>query len=82
MNDDLTYRIAKLEAKPGDVLVFTTKKPITMEAATRIRADITRLIPHLRVLICDGGAEVSLLTAAELRERLDCQGDDTLETTS
>jgi serine phosphatase RsbU (regulator of sigma subunit) len=68
---DLEYRIAKLTLQPGDVIVFKTDKMLTAETAHRIRESIKEIVPHVRALVLDGGAEIEIMTSRQLREKLD-----------
>ena len=69
--ESLEYQIARLTVTPGDVIVFKTKTMLTAEQGERIRSMIIEIVPHARAMVLGGGAEIDLLTAAELRERLD-----------
>ena len=66
----LSYALAKLEPKPGDVIVVKTDKVLTRDQAAHIRATITHALPLVRALVADGGVEITLMTADELRQRL------------
>lgn len=68
---DLEYRVAKLEAKAGDFLIFTTPHKLDRHASIRVRDELRRLIPpDVRALVLDEGADIRLMTADELRVRL------------
>lgn len=68
---DIDYRIAKLETKPGDILVFTTPRMLSAEMADHLRKYVARVLPDIQVLVVGGGADVSLLTREELAGRLE-----------
>lgn len=70
MTDDLEYRIAKLEVKPGDVIVFKTDRVLSLDQINHVRECIKRVLPGIQALILDKGAEISLITGDELRKRL------------
>ena len=67
---DLDYRIAKLEMQRGDVLVFKTDIKLSPDQVAHVRECIKRTVPGILALIIDQGTEISVLTSAELRERL------------
>lgn len=66
----LPFALAKIEPKPGDVIIFKTDKVLTRDTAFHVRATIRHLIPHIQVIVADGGADVTLMPADELRKRL------------
>jgi hypothetical protein len=70
MADDLEFRIAKLEVKPGDVLVVKVDDHITRDRALIIQHKLqTRLPKGVKALVLDKGIDLSVLTFDEIQER-------------
>lgn len=62
MADDLDYRIAKLEVRPGDLLVMKCKGCIDNETARRIKGQFTGLLPdRAKVIVIDDQTDLSVL---------------------
>lgn len=62
--------ISKLELAPGDVLVVHVKAILTREMAMRAREQFREFVPDgVKVLIIDGGTELSKLTRADIDAR-------------
>lgn len=63
--DHLKFEIAKLDLRPGDVLVARALAHLPSEAAGRIRAYIARELPGTKVLVIDAGLELSVVSKSE-----------------
>lgn len=53
--------IAKLEMRPGDVLVVRSSQRLSQEAMTRIGDVVRKAVPGQRVMVVDPGTEFLLL---------------------
>lgn len=68
--DQLEYRIAKLQLRPGDVLVVKVDHTISAEIGGRIREHFERTVgPDRKVLILDNSIDLSVLTKADIEKR-------------
>lgn len=63
--EELSFEIARLEMKPGDVLVVRPQRPVPAEAAMRIQSYVARALPNTKILVIDPGMELSVVTKAE-----------------
>lgn len=63
--DEIEFAIARLELKPGDVLVARTKRPLVAESVARLRAYLERCLSGTKVLIIDSELELSVVTKAD-----------------
>lgn len=71
MIDDLEFRIARLDLRPGDVLVVKVNGPaISGETATAVRRMVNVTIPDHKVLVLDERLDLAVLTQAEIAARL------------
>lgn len=66
---DVEYRVAKLSLGPGDLLVVKTEKPLTREAAERIREVLKQYLPNQKALVLEPGIDLAVLTADEIARR-------------
>jgi hypothetical protein len=68
--DDLEFRIAKLELKPGDILVVKIDAHLSDTNRAVLRAQWEPLIPggH-KMLILDRSIELSVLTQSDIEAR-------------
>ncbi|MDQ0305317.1 hypothetical protein [Ancylobacter polymorphus] len=57
--------VKRLDVKPGDVIVITSRRPISREMAARLREDIGRFLPQQKVLIVDQGFMVDAVLGTE-----------------
>lgn len=68
---DLELRIARLTLAPGDVLVAKAKGEMTSAAAERGERYLRMLVPHgVRVMVIDDRVDLSVLTKAEIEDRV------------
>lgn len=67
---DLEYRIAKLSLEAGDVLVVKINHTISAEIGGKIRESFERVVRGNRVLILDNSMELSVLTKADIEQRV------------
>lgn len=67
-DEDLEFQIARLELSPGDALVAQVDRPITDEAASRIRAAIERVIPKTKVLVIPPGMVLTVVGKADVKK--------------
>lgn len=65
------YEIAKLRMEPGDVLVIKVHAVLTADVAKKIRDQIANQIPgKAPVILIDKNVDLSLLTRAEIEQRV------------
>lgn len=65
------FEIAKLQLKPGDVLVVKTDRPMSNEATDRTRKHLAGLLPQgVTTMIIDRGVNLSVLTRDEIQGRV------------
>jgi hypothetical protein len=70
MADDLDFRIAKLEVKPGDVLVVKIATRITDQIAHDLKLRFEARLPDaVKVLVLDSGIDLSVLSFEEIERR-------------
>lgn len=62
------FAIARLELKPGDILVAKSSEHLSREFADRISEWIKLAAPDHMVLVLDARLDLSVLTKAELAE--------------
>jgi hypothetical protein len=64
--DDIEFKIARLELRPGDVLVVKYAKPLPDTTRQRLMAIVQEAAIGHRVLVLDGGLDLSVLTALRM----------------
>jgi len=65
------FEIAKLQLQHGDVLVVKTDRPMSNEATERVRKHLAGILPQgVKTMIIDRGVDLSILTKAEIDERI------------
>lgn len=69
--NDLTFSIAKLDLKDGDILVVRFPGQITHETACRIQEHLKGLLNGRKAFILDSGGDLTVLTGAEIKRRLE-----------
>jgi hypothetical protein len=57
--------VKRLDVKPGDVIVITSRRPISREMAVRLREEIGHYLPQQKVLIVDHGFMVDAVLGTE-----------------
>jgi hypothetical protein len=67
--EDLPFQIAKLEMKPGDVLVLRPTRPIVSEAASRLHAYVSRAFPDRKILVIGSDVDLSVVSARKATRR-------------
>lgn len=73
--DDIEFKIARLDLRPGDILVFKCKERLPSEAVARMRYDVGKYLGGHRALVLDGGLDIAVLTAAEIESRSSSPSD-------
>jgi hypothetical protein len=63
---NLEYQIARLELRPGDILVIKLAAKLSHHAIATIKSDLDRLMPEYRAIILDGGMDLSVLSRAQI----------------
>jgi hypothetical protein len=53
-------KIETKELKPGDVVVVTTKGPVSEETAERLCEYLKRYFPHQKLLLLDDGTTLDI----------------------
>jgi hypothetical protein len=68
--DDPQYQIARLELKPGDVLVIkmTATRP-SLSQIVQIKSDMQRICPGVTCLVLADDVELSVITREEIEQR-------------
>jgi hypothetical protein len=66
---DLEFKVGRLDLKPGDLLVAKFKERLPQTAIGRIRESFNAVIPGVKVLVLENGADLAILTAAEIEAR-------------
>jgi hypothetical protein len=65
------FEIGKLQLQNGDVLVVKTDRPMSQDVTERVRKHLKSLLPQgITIMIIDRGVELSVLTKAEIDERV------------
>lgn len=65
------FEIGKLQLRDGDVLVIKTDRPMSHDATERVRKHLKGLLPRdVTIMIIDRGVELSVLTKAEIDDRV------------
>lgn len=59
----LRFEVARIDLRPGDVLVVKAKHPITGEQARWIRDNVRAMAGDYRVLVLDGDLDLAVMTA-------------------
>ncbi len=67
--DDIEFNIARLDLRPGDILVVKLKDRVNTAALTHWREGLGHILPDNKCMILEGGADLAVLTAAEIAER-------------
>lgn len=63
------FHIARLDLRPGDVLVVKSRRPLSVQDCERIRQILKQEAVGHRVMVLDDGLDLAVLTAAEIVER-------------
>lgn len=58
--------LARLELKPGDILVLTVESHIPEESKAQIRRWFKDEVPDHKLVILDGGAKLEVVAEAEV----------------
>jgi hypothetical protein len=69
MNNDLEYKIARMDLRPGDILVVKSQHTLSYETVVRIQSDFERVAPGHKIMVVDKSLDLSILTAAEIEKR-------------
>jgi hypothetical protein len=67
--DGLDLKIQHLDLKEGDVLVVSAKQPLPERVSEFLRARLSAVAPGHRIMVLDGGLQLSVLTAAQIKAR-------------
>jgi hypothetical protein len=67
--DDPQFQIARLELKPGDILVLKAPGFLPATAQARIKSDLERICPGVKCMVLEGGMELAVLTREEIEQR-------------
>lgn len=67
--EDIEFKIARLDLRPGDILVVKCETKLTADMARRMQEVITRVTRGHRTLILEKGTDLAILTAAEIEAR-------------
>jgi len=58
--------IARLDLRPGDILVIKCKQHLTFEAAANMRETFKMISKDHKIMVIDGGADLAVLSAADI----------------
>jgi hypothetical protein len=67
--DDIEFKIARLDLRSGDILVMRFKERLSRQQVDHMRATIDPIIKGHKVLVLESGADLAILTAAEIEAR-------------
>lgn len=67
--DDIEFKIARLDLRPGDILVVKCRDRLTRETVVRLQEVIRATAPGHKGLILERGMDLAILTAAEIELR-------------
>lgn len=70
-DQDIEFQIARLELRPGDVLIARAAHIISTAAATRLRAYLERALPGTKVVVIDAELELSVATKSDAKRLQD-----------
>ena len=76
MTDDLEFRIARIDLRPGDTLVLKYPRPLSQEQRRNLMEAMKSASGGHRVMVLDGGLDLAVLTAAEIAERTSAPQQD------
>jgi hypothetical protein len=62
------FRIAKLELRPGDILVLKFLRPVTVASQMQTAETFRRFVPEHRVVVIDADTDLSVVRQAAERE--------------
>ncbi len=68
--EEIEFKIARLEMKPGDVLVIRSKERLPRVMIDRLGDLVKPILRGNKCLILDGGLDLAVLTPAEIEARL------------
>jgi hypothetical protein len=68
--ESVRFEIARLDLRPGDILVLRFQDRLRPEAIEHIRLTMKDVAGDHRCLVLENGAELAVLTAAELKDKL------------
>lgn len=67
--DDIEFKIARLDLRPGDILVVKCQDRLQRDTVLHMQEVIKRACPSHRALILERGMDLAILTAAEIEAR-------------
>ncbi|SHJ71170.1 hypothetical protein SAMN05444159_1290 [Bradyrhizobium lablabi] len=67
--DDIKFKIARLDLRPGDILVLKLKDRIPRDAVDSFRKTLRAVTGGHKCLVLENGADLAILTAAEIEAR-------------
>lgn len=67
--DNLDLKVQRLDLQEGDVLVVSAKQPLPERAHEFLRAKLSAAAPGHRIMVLDGGLQLAVLTAAQIKAR-------------
>jgi hypothetical protein len=67
---NIEFQIAKLELRPGDILVVKSARPLSAETAARLRQILEQAVGGHRCMVLESGLDLSILTIADLQALL------------
>lgn len=67
--DELEFRIARLELRPGDILVAKAKIRLSVEQAERLRTILEPFVGERKVMVLDDSVDIAVLTREEIEAR-------------
>lgn len=71
---DIRFEIARLDLRPGDLLVLKIKERLPMEGMRRVKEMMEGAIGGHKCLVLEGGADLAILTAADIEAKTETEG--------
>ncbi len=66
---EIEFRIARLELRPGDILVVKSRQRLSKIQVDRLADYLKPILEGRRCLVLDSGLDLAVLTAAEIEAR-------------
>lgn len=67
--DDIEFKIARLDLRPGDILIVKCKERLSAGTLAIMREVLARVAGGHKALILENGMDLAVLTAAQIEER-------------
>lgn len=67
--DDIEFKIARLDLRPGDILVLKLRDQVPTWEMDRFRKIMQEITGDHKCLVLENGVDLAILTAAEIEAR-------------